>query len=182
MLLCRSPSMEGFLEQDVSALPSSMSNISLFKISYYWGEVFSRSLASHACLSGPLFVTSGIWLAQGFPVAHVHWQCDPALAEQFCWNGFPIACNGRSTVPMQAASQNALSWKWPTRIIESTLYVNGPYGDWTHNLGVLSTMLWPTEPICENWQEMHVHPKFLKGEVAVALGNVKATEKPGMRD
>lgn len=128
------------------------------------------------------FVTSGIWLAQGFPVAHVHWQCDPALAEQFCWNGFPIACNGRSTVPMQAASQNALSWKWPTRIIESTLYVNGPYGDWTHNLGVLSTMLWPTEPICENWQEMHVHPKFLKGEVAVALGNVKATEKPGMRD
>lgn len=51
-----------------------MSNISLFKISYFWGEVFSHSLASHACLFGPLFLTSGIRLAQGFPVARVHWQ------------------------------------------------------------------------------------------------------------
>lgn len=85
----------------------------------------------------------------------------------------------RRCVRVSPASQNALSWVGPTGIIESSSYVNGPYGDRTHSLGVLSTMPWPTELISENWQEMHIHPKFLKGEVAVDSGNVEATENQG---
>lgn len=44
-------------------------------------------------------------------------------------------------------SQNSLSCKVQRSITESNSDVNGPYKDWTHTLGVISTMLWLTEPI-----------------------------------
>lgn len=34
-------------------------------------------------------------------------------------------------------SQSILNWEGPTRIIKSNFPVNGPYGDWIHNLGVM---------------------------------------------
>lgn len=47
------------------------------------------------------------------------------------------------------AWQNILSWKEPTRIIQLNSYVNSPYRDRTHNIGTISTMLWPTELILQ---------------------------------
>ena len=41
-------------------------------------------------------------------------------------------------------SQNILGWKESTRIINSSS-LNGPYGDQTINLGIINTMLQPTE-------------------------------------
>lgn len=36
-------------------------------------------------------------------------------------------------------SQNILIWKGPKKIIKSNSYMNGPYGDQTHSLCVIST-------------------------------------------
>lgn len=47
------------------------------------------------------------------------------------------------------AQQNILGWKEPTWIIQPNSYVNSPYRDRTHNLGTISTMLWPTQPILQ---------------------------------
>lgn len=58
-------------------------------------------------------------------------------------------------------SQNILGRKRPRRIIESNSWVNGPYGDQTHNLGTVSTMLWPAE-------------LFLSFPQTVSLGQVKS--------
>lgn len=43
--------------------------------------------------------------------------------------------------PAPEISQDILRWKGSTGIIESSSSVNGPYGDQTHKLGVISTML-----------------------------------------
>lgn len=37
--------------------------------------------------------------------------------------------------------QNSLTWKGLTMIIESNSWTNGPYRDWSHNLGIISTLL-----------------------------------------
>lgn len=79
---------------------------------------------------------------------HRHYVQKPCVS--FCrhdWQVLWAMCfqNKYDSIPLgwklTQITQNVLCWKGLTRIINSSSQVNGPYGNWTYDLGVISTML-----------------------------------------
>lgn len=52
---------------------------------------------------------------------------------------------GKYLKSTEITEQKILSGKGPIRTTESNSSMKGPYRDWTHNLCIISTLLWPTE-------------------------------------
>lgn len=91
-----------------------------------------------------------------FPFRYALWTCSPPvwhetlkcpLFSHFCmaemyFFSLAIIWTFWEKNPQKHMS---LSCKGPRRTIKSRSWVNGPYGDWIHDLGVISTRLWPTD-------------------------------------